>query len=73
MDFISIKEYLIRKEIRFRESNSELITHCIFHDCDTDSTQNEGHLFFSTDPDKHGQYHCKKCDARGNIVTLAKH
>ncbi len=66
---ITIKEYLTRKNITFRESGKEIITHCIFSDCDKNSNA-EGHLYFD---EKTGQYECKKCGERGNIITLAKH
>ncbi len=70
METISIREYLTRKGIPFREANGELITKCLFGSCDTDSTGNEAHLYFSIET---GQYDCKKCGAQGNLVTLAKH
>lgn len=65
-----LKEYLQNKGIPFKESNGELITKCLFNDCDKDSHGQEAHLYF----DAHtSQYHCKKCDSRGNIITLKKH
>ncbi len=67
---ITMKEYLIRKDITFREFNGELIIHCVFNGCDDDSVGKEAHLYISAAT---GQYHCKKCGARGNIFTLAKH
>ena len=67
---ITIKEYLNRKGIAFRESGKELITHCIFNGCDSDSRANEAHLYFDAET---GQYDCKKCGEKGNLVTLAKH
>ena len=67
---ITAKEYLTQKGITFRESNGELITHCIFSGCDEDSRGKEAHLYFST---KTGQYDCKKCGERGNLVTLSRH
>ena len=65
-----IREYLPQKGIAFRESNGELITHCIFGKCDADSRGNEAHLYFEAET---GRYHCKKCGERGNLVTLTKH
>ena len=65
-----IREYLTEKGISFREVGTELITKCFFNDCDRDSNNNEGHLYFSTDT---GQYDCKKCGEKGNLITLAKH
>ncbi|MFH0853440.1 MAG: toprim domain-containing protein [bacterium] len=67
---ITIKEYLTQKSIPFRESGGELITKCLFHNCDEDSRTDEAHLYFSVET---GQYDCKKCGEKGNIVTLAKH
>jgi hypothetical protein len=67
--YIPIKEYLIRKGIAFKEKNGELIAHCVFHDCDKDSGENEGHLYFNVET---SEYLCHKCGDKGNIVTLAK-
>ncbi len=67
---ITIKEYLSDKGIAFRESGKELITKCLFNDCDRDSKGDEAHLYFSTET---GQYDCKKCGEKGNLFTLAKH
>jgi len=64
------KQYLNLKGIPFRESNGELITKCIFSNCDIDSRGNEGHLYFKEET---GQYNCKKCNASGNLITLQKH
>lgn len=67
---ITIKEYLSEKGINFRESGKELITKCLFNDCDRDSRSEEAHLYFSTET---GQYDCKKCGEKGNLFTLTKH
>ncbi len=67
---ITIKEYLTRKGVAFRESGKELVAHCLFNDCDKDSRTNEAHLYLDTET---GQYECKKCGEKGNIITLAKH
>ncbi len=67
---VDIEKYLTLKGIAFRVSGNELITKCIFSDCDSDSRGEEAHLYFSRDT---GQYQCKKCDAKGNIITLKKH
>ena len=67
---ITIKEYLTRKGIAFRESGKEIITHCVFNGCDRDSRSGEAHLYFDAET---GQYECKKCGEKGNLVTLAKH
>lgn len=67
---VTIKEYLARKGISFKESNGELITRCLFNRCDDDSKNNEAHLYFKGAT---GQYNCQKCGEKGNIITLAKH
>ncbi|HOW60175.1 MAG: toprim domain-containing protein [Candidatus Moraniibacteriota bacterium] len=67
---ISPREYLREKNIEFREVNGELVMKCIFGDCDSDSTENEAHLWMNAET---GQYQCKKCQAEGNLLTLAKH
>jgi len=67
---ITIKKYLTRKGVAFRESGKELVAHCLFSGCDKDSRTNEAHLYFDTET---GQYECKKCGEKGNIITLAKH
>ncbi len=69
METITIKEYLLRRGIAFRENNGELKVRCVFGDCDADSTGDEAHLYFKA---KTGQYNCKKCGESGNIFTLAK-
>lgn len=70
MKTITIREYLTRKGITFKEQNGEIITRCLFNDCDSDSQGNEAHLYFDSET---GQYECKKCGEKGNIITLAKH
>jgi len=67
---ISIKEYLTKKGISFKEQGKELITKCLFSNCDKDSADGEAHLYFDIET---SQYHCKKCGATGNIFTLAKY
>lgn len=67
---IKIKEYLSEKGISYRESGKELIAKCVFSNCDLNSRENEGHLYFDVET---GMYQCKKCDAKGNIITLQKH
>lgn len=67
---ITIREYLNMKGFAYHESGGELIIKCIFSNCDDDSHGNEGHLYFDAET---GQYHCKKCDARGNLITLMKY
>jgi hypothetical protein len=67
---MTIKEYLTQKGIEFRESGGELITKCVFADCDDGSRPNEAHLYFNAAT---SQYDCKKCGAQGNLKTLKKH
>ena len=66
---ITIKEYLSRKGIPFKESGGEIITTCLFNNCDKDSKSGEGHLYFNAET---SQYDCKKCGVKGNLVTLQK-
>jgi hypothetical protein len=67
---ITIQEYLSQKGIAYRESGEEIITKCIFNDCDRDSTGSEAHLYFNQNT---SQYECKKCGEKGNLITLEKH
>jgi hypothetical protein len=64
-----IEQYLTKKGITFYISNREIITRCLFSDCDSNNKDNEGHLYFSLET---GQYNCKKCNTSGNIITLKK-
>lgn len=66
----SAREYLQQKGIEFQERNGEIIARCVFNDCDKDSRPNEAHLYIHPDT---GQYDCKKCGEKGNLITLAKH
>ncbi|MFA5936655.1 MAG: toprim domain-containing protein [Candidatus Paceibacterota bacterium] len=70
IDVDELEKYLTQKGITFRVVGKELITKCIFSDCDANSRDGEAHLYFNIET---GQYQCKKCDAKGNIVTLKKH
>lgn len=65
---ITIKEYLSRSGISFRESGSELITKCFFNSCDDNS--NKARLYFKSET---GEYFCQKCNTKGNLFTLVKH
>jgi len=66
-----IKEYLAEKKVQVvREVHGEVVTRCIFNECDRDSSGSEAHLYFNIET---SQYHCKKCDASGNIFTLSEH
>lgn len=70
LETIKIKEYLTKKGIIFKERGKEITTSCLFGDCDKDSASGETHLYFNAET---SQYDCKKCGAKGNIITLAKH
>jgi len=70
IETISIKKYLDRKGVEYREFGNELIARCLFNDCDKDSRGNEAHLYFNIET---GLYDCKKCGEKGNIFTLAEH
>lgn len=61
------KELLDSKGIDYRQRGNELITHCIFNDCDADSHGNEAHLYINTNT---GQYYCHKCGEKGSIKGL---
>jgi hypothetical protein len=61
------KELLDSKNIDYRERGNELITHCIFNDCDADSRGNEAHLYINANT---GQYFCHKCGQKGGIKSL---
>ena len=66
---ITIEAYLDQKGIEYHRSGKEIVTGCLFNDCDEDSRGNEAHLYFNSE----GQYNCKKCGAKGNLTTLLKH
>src|SRR5574338_1667644 len=61
------KELLTDSNIDFREHGDELITHCIFNDCDADSRGKEAHLYINANT---GQYFCHKCGEKGGIKGL---
>lgn len=67
---ITITEYLNEKNIPYTERGTELITKCLFSSCDQDSREGEAHLYFNKET---GQYDCKKCGVKGNLLTLKKH
>jgi len=67
---ISIRDYLSEKGIAFLDRGKELVVKCIFSNCDQNSHGSEAHLYFSTET---GLYDCKKCGAKGNIITLKKY
>jgi len=63
----NIKDLLTNSNINFREHGNELITHCIFNGCDSDSRGNEAHLYINAGT---GQYFCHKCGEKGGINGL---
>src|SRR3990167_5933779 len=63
----NIKDMLADSKINFREHGNELITHCIFNDCDSDSRGNEAHMYINATT---GQYFCHKCGEKGGINGL---
>lgn len=68
---INVVKFLQEKGISIIQDQAhELLVHCIFNDCDKDSKGSEGHLYIQKET---GLYHCKKCDAKGNYITLQKH
>ncbi|HOX30533.1 MAG TPA: toprim domain-containing protein [Candidatus Paceibacterota bacterium] len=69
MTNITIGEYLAQKGIKFRVAGKEIVTACLFGDCDKDSPTGDWHLYFDNET---GQYDCKKCGAKGNLITLQK-
>jgi hypothetical protein len=67
---ISVEEYLQQKGAKLiNKIGSELTYHCLFNGCDKDSKGSEAHLYFSSET---GQYECKKCGKKGNLVTLKR-
>ena len=67
---ISIVEYLTERGIPFQEKGKEIITKCLFNNCDKDSLGTEAHLYFNAET---SQYDCKKCGEKGNLITLQKY
>lgn len=67
---MTIQEYLDSKGIEHREHKGQLEVRCLFNGCDDDSRPNERHLFFDKET---GQYHCFKCNEKGNLKTLTRY
>lgn len=63
----TITQQLTDSGIEFREHSGELITHCLFNDCDADSRGNEAHLYIKAET---GQYFCHKCGEKGGVKSL---
>jgi hypothetical protein len=67
----SPSEFLTDWDISYVDKGKQLQTFCLFSDCDSGKSDRKlGHLYISAST---GQYNCKKCNASGNLVTLAKH
>lgn len=64
------EKYLAEKGINFITRRDELVVDCLFNGCDNDSAPNEHHLYINNNT---GQYHCFKCGASGNLITLKRH
>lgn len=65
-----IIELLRNNNVDFREQGDELLLHCLFSDCDSDSRGLEAHLYINKIT---GLYDCKKCGEKGNLVALKQH
>lgn len=53
--------------IEYRQHGDELITRCLFSNCDDDSRGNEAHLYINATT---GQYFCHKCGEKGGRNSL---
>jgi hypothetical protein len=62
-------EYLKEWNLEFKHSGKELALKCIFSDCDI-FKQHSRHLYMN---EVSGLYHCFKCGAKGNLITMARH
>lgn len=67
---ISPSEYLTSRGIEFVEKGNELIMCCPVGDCDVGKKAGAGHFYMNA---KEGTSHCFKCDAKFNMITLARH
>ncbi|MBT3865331.1 toprim domain-containing protein [Candidatus Peregrinibacteria bacterium] len=66
---ITPQEYLHQKGIQFREKNGELQFQCPFSvECHT--SKHAGHCYMCAET---GQYDCKTCGQKGNLLTLMKY
>ncbi len=66
----TVSDYLHSKGLSIQDKGKELITRCIFNECDKDSHGTEAHLYINAQT---GQYQCKKCMAEWNLHTIMKH
>lgn len=65
-----IEQYLTMKGLPHVTRGDEILTHCVFNDCDADSRGNEFHLSINH---VKGVYHCFKCESDGHVSELAEH
>jgi Zn finger protein HypA/HybF involved in hydrogenase expression len=66
-----IKEELYSYGINIiQERGDEVLVHCVFNNCDTDSMGLEAHLSINF---KKGVYYCYKCGSKGHISELFKY
>lgn len=65
-----IEQYLSMKGLPFITRGDQILTHCVFNDCDADSRGNEYHLSINH---VRGVYRCFKCDSDGHISEFAEH
>ena len=68
---ITITDYLSERGVKIiKNEGKEMVVHCLFNNCDTDSKGTEAHLYIETET---GRFHCKKCGASGGIKKLREH
>ena len=68
-----VESYIQSKGLDYKKVNGgkEIATACPFNGCDDDHRNNEEYHFnINTET---GQYHCFKCNEKGNLITLKKH
>ncbi len=64
-----VRNYLESKNIEYKERGNELMFPCL-NGCDDDDTETE--KYHCSINSTTGQWHCFKCEAKGNLVTLKK-
>ena len=64
-----VRNYLESKSIEYKERGNELMFPCL-NGCDDDDTETE--KYHCSVNSKTGQWHCFKCEAKGNLPTLKK-
>lgn len=65
-----IEQYLTMKGLPFITRGDQILTQCVFNDCDADSRDNEFHLSINH---QMCVYRCFKCLEDGHISELAEH